>query len=105
MLLGWLPVNITAVPDTMISGPPTSPSHVARRGTRPELYQVAEDQPVPPADDPAWAEEERPVLDRGEGVGDTGAFRRHLFRSSVMIPRMETMPTRMNVHSNRRAVT
>ena len=36
--LGRLPVNITTVPDTMISGPPTRPSHVALRGTRPELY-------------------------------------------------------------------
>ena len=34
------------------------------------VHQVAEDQPVPPADDPARAEEERPVLDRRERVGD-----------------------------------
>src|SRR4051794_41731549 len=32
------------------------------------VHQVAEDQPVPPPDDPAGAEEEGPVLDRREGV-------------------------------------
>jgi hypothetical protein len=36
--LGWLPPNMMTVPDTMISGAPMSPSHVARRGTRPERY-------------------------------------------------------------------
>src|SRR4051812_21060850 len=34
------------------------------------VHEVAEDQSVPPADDPAGTEEEGPVLDRREGVGD-----------------------------------
>jgi hypothetical protein len=36
--LGLLPPNMMTVPDTMISGPPMRPSHVALRGTRPERY-------------------------------------------------------------------
>src|SRR5947199_87739 len=44
------------------------PRHLWRHQPRP-VHQVAEDQPVPPADDPAPPEQERPVLDRGEGVG------------------------------------
>ena len=60
----------------MMSGPPTRPNHAALRGTSSELvHEVAEDQSVPPADDPAGPEEERPVLDRGERVGD-GTFGR-----------------------------
>src|SRR5581483_7544214 len=39
------------------------------------IHQVAENQPVPQADDPARAEQERPVLDRRERVGN-GSFRR-----------------------------
>ena len=64
----------------MISGPPMRPSHaISSRHELRVVHEVAEDQPVPPADDPARPEEERPVLDRGEGVGDRPFSRpRHL---------------------------
>jgi hypothetical protein len=45
--------------------------HLLRHQAR-AVHQVAEDQPVAPPDDPARPEPERPVLDRGERVGDRG---------------------------------
>ena len=55
----------------MISGPPIEPEPVhAPRHEPGAVHHVAEDQPVPQADDPARPEEERPVLDRRERVGD-----------------------------------
>ena len=84
-LLGSLPVNMMAVPDTMISGPPMRPSHAAAsRHQARAVHQVAEDQPVPPADDPARAEEERPVLDCRERVRD-----RPLRRTCNLVPQRD----------------
>ena len=40
------------------------------------VHQVAEDQPVPEGDDQPRAEQERPVLERGEGDGEVGRVRR-----------------------------
>ena len=47
-----------------------------RRGTRPDsVHQVAEQQPVPDADDEAGPEQERPILDRGERHADDAGIR------------------------------
>jgi hypothetical protein len=49
-------------------------THLARRQPR-AVHQVAQDQSVSPADDEAGAEQERPILDRGERHRDAGGSR------------------------------
>src|SRR5918994_4669746 len=68
--LGSMRSNSTPVPARVWIGPPTTPSSASPRGIRPDRsIRRPENQPVPDADDPAWAELERPVLDRGERLG------------------------------------
>ena len=75
------------------SGPPISPSQGHGRGTRRgAVHQVAEDQPVPEWDDDSGAEEERPVLERGERDGKVGRVRRVLAQADY--PENEDDPRR-----------
>src|SRR6185437_15098392 len=68
---GSMTSNSTAVPEMMISGPPISPSIVMRLWDEAgPVHQVAEQQPVPDADDPAGPGQERPVMDRDERPAD-----------------------------------
>ena len=52
----------------------SQPGH-ASRDEAGAVHQVAEDQPVPEGDDEAGAEQERPVLERGERDGEVGRVR------------------------------
>ena len=71
VLLGSLPPNRMAVAGEDEQRPADHPEPRPRpRHEFGAVHHVAEDQPVAPADDPAGAEEERPVLERGEGVGE-----------------------------------
>ena len=74
--------NNTAIPDAQINAPPTIPSWARRRGHEAgPVHQVAEDQPVPDADDEAGAEQERPVVQCDEGPADRderGRVRAHV---------------------------
>ena len=55
----------------------SEPGH-ASRDEAGVVHQVAEDQPVPEGDDHPRAEQERPVLQRGERDGEVGRIRRVL---------------------------
>src|SRR5205085_8757185 len=68
-------------------------------------HHVAENQPVAPADDPAGAEQERPVLDRRERVRDRpfGGACSLLLQGGD--PEHRDDATRMKVHSTSLAVT
>ena len=48
------------------------------------VHQVAEYQPVPDADDPAWPEQERPVVDRDERPADGDERARAACASDVL---------------------
>ena len=82
----------------------SEPRHPPRHEPCP-VHHVAEDQPVPQADDPAGPQQERPVLDRRERVRDRAFCRARRLLLQGCEPSIATMPTRMNVHSTIRAVT
>ena len=69
------------------------------------IHHVAEDQPVPPADHQARPEDERPVLERRQRVGDRCSAAPAVCCCSVAIPSIARMPTRMNVLSTILTVT
>ena len=57
----------TAIPEMMISGPPLSPNNGHPPGCRARFqHRVTQDQSGPDADDEAWADPKRPLLDRFE---------------------------------------
>lgn len=68
-----LPLASPVVPARIGDGLNPLPQHRhAPRHEAGSVHQVAEYQPVPDADDPAWPEQERPVVDRDERPADRG---------------------------------
>src|SRR5829696_8650265 len=64
---GSMTPSRAAVPPARRTGPATSPSRaIPPRHEAGPVHQPAQDQPVPDADDPAGAEQERPVMDRDQ---------------------------------------
>jgi hypothetical protein len=88
-----------------ISGPPIT-EHGELAWHEPGLvHQVAEQEPVPDADDEARSEDERPVLERGERVGDLACVDSRALLPKVTTVRTARMPTAMKTHSTTRAIT
>src|SRR5215203_4208865 len=77
---GWLPPveEHADVPDQKEwPSDQSEPGH-APRDEAGAVHQVAEDQPVPKGDDEPRAEQERPILERGERDGEVARVRRVL---------------------------
>lgn len=80
-----LPLASPVVPARIGDGLNPLPQHRhAPRHEAGSVHQVAEYQPVPDADDPAWPEQERPVVDRDERPADGDERARAACASDVL---------------------